>query len=465
MTNLNNPLLNIDSYKLSHKGFYPAELAHVYSYIESRGGRWSYTTFFGLQMYLMNLKPFTAEDIMEFIIVSNLHGFKVDDLVKDFWLILEEYGGHWPVEIRAVPEGTNVPTSNVLVDIVNTDKRFPWVTQMIETELLRAVWYPTTVATLSNFVKRRIKRHLEETSDIASVLLASRLHDFGARGSTSREAAGIGGVAHLVNFAGTDTMTALLYAQKYYAEPMAGFSIPATEHSISTSYGPRDEVGYATKAVELLETGKYPFVACVGDTYDIYKFVRDVIGTKLRDRIKNSGGTIVIRPDSGDPTIVPLDVLEILGDKFGYEVNSKGFKVLHSSVRVVQGDGMNDVTIPTLLENLVAAGWSTENIVLGMGGGLLQKVDRDTLKFAMKASAIKFEYDYAWNGVSKRPITDPGKTSKEGRLSLIKRDGTYETVSRDITPVGADILQVVYLNGVLHNVQTLSEIRDRSEIS
>ena len=467
MTNIDNPLLQFDSYKLSHKALYPDDLEFVSSYIESRGGRWGHVMFFGLQMFLQKMKPFTADDITEFHIVSSMHGFDVKDLVQDLRKILTRYGGHWPVEIQAVKEGTIVPTGNVLVQIHNTDPEFPWITQFLETELLRAIWYPTTVATLSYHIKQSFKDALDRTSDISDAVLSTRLHDFGARGATSREAAGIGGVAHLANFIGTDNMTALMYAQKFYSEPMAGFSIPATEHSISCSFGQDNELGYAQQVVSLLETGKYPYVACVSDTYNVYNFVSDVIGTQLRERIIATGKTLVIRPDSGDPTIVPLEIIEILGDKFGYTTNSKGFKVLHSAVRVVQGDGMNEKKIGILLANLEVAGWSAENIVVGMGGGLLQSVNRDTLKFAQKASAIRKRCTQI-EGISKDPITDPGKTSKKGCLALVKSNGHFETVvcnPGDEYLIQNNLLDDVWTNGQQLRHQTLSEIRALSELS
>jgi nicotinamide phosphoribosyltransferase len=151
--------------------------------------------------------------------------------------IVTDHGGHLPLEIRALPEGMVVPAGVPLVQVENTDPRMPWLTTFVETALLRAVWYPSTVATMSWQCRQVILAGLERTSDDPQGQLPFKLHDFGARGVSSAESAGLGGMAHLVNFQGTDTMEALLAARRYYDADIAGFSIPAAEHSTITSWG------------------------------------------------------------------------------------------------------------------------------------------------------------------------------------------------------------------------------------
>jgi nicotinamide phosphoribosyltransferase len=136
--------------------------------------------------------------------------------------ILDTYNGYLPLEIQAVPEGSVVATHNVLVQVQNTDANCAWLTSYIETALLRAVWYPTTVATVSYQCKQVIARYLAATADSMDGLLF-KLHDFGARGASSEETAALGGMAHLVNFMGSDTVNAIVAARRYYQEPMAGF--------------------------------------------------------------------------------------------------------------------------------------------------------------------------------------------------------------------------------------------------
>ena len=101
---------------------------------------------------------------------------------------------------------------------------------------MRAICYPTTVATKSYNCKKLIQKYLTETGDDA---VDFKLHDFGPRGVSSEESAGIGGAAHLINFMGTDTAIGILAANEYYDADLTttAFSIPASEHSIPTSFG------------------------------------------------------------------------------------------------------------------------------------------------------------------------------------------------------------------------------------
>jgi nicotinamide phosphoribosyltransferase len=193
----------------------------------------------------------------------------------------------------------------------------------------------------------------------------------------------------------------------------------------------------------------------------------NIWGGELKEMVLARDGVLVIRPDSGDPTVMPLDVVDVLMDKFGCTVNSKGCRVLPPQVRVIQGDGMNTVTIGTLIDNAIARGISVDNFAMGMGGGLLQKVDRDTLKYAMKANAI--EINGEWIDVYKDPITDPGKKSKSGRLALVKRDGVFKTIRKDELVTGAhgverNHLRTVYENGNLLIEDDFSTIRERAAL-
>jgi nicotinamide phosphoribosyltransferase len=300
---------------------------------------------------------------------------------------------------------------------------------------------------------------LDKSCDNPSSEIAFRMHDFGFRGVSSVESAAIGGAAHLVNFMGTDTAVALLALRRAYNEPMAGFSIPASEHSVICMWGKDDEEAAFRNMVQKFAKKGVVF-ACVSDTYDIYNAVDNIWGDKLKNEVVNSGATLVVRPDSGDPTRVPIDVVEKLSLKFGYTVNSKGFKVLNSSVRVIQGDGIGVDSLPEILHNLLYRGFSAENLTFGQGGGLLQKVNRDTFMFAMKASAGCV--NGVWRDVYKDPVTDSGKKSKKGRLMLTRQIGHWETMNIHTGYDWANVLQIVYLNGKLIVDDTFSKIRERA---
>jgi nicotinamide phosphoribosyltransferase len=422
---LDNLLLNTDSYKASHSVQYPPDATGMFSYFESRGGVFDKTLFFGLQILLKEYlaKPVAEAQIREAAEFWRAHGVPFD--AAGWRHILEAHGGYLPVTIRAVPEGSVVPGRNALFTVECTDPRVFWVVSHLETLLVR-VWYPITVATQSWHIKQTLRDTLRETSDDPEGQLPFKLHDFGARGVSSAESAAIGGCAHLVNFMGTDTASGILAARMYYGEPMAGFSIPAAEHSTITSWGRDGEVDAYRNM--LRRFGKPDqLVAVVSDSYDVFHAVENIWGGTLRDEVANSGATLVIRPDSGDPATVVLKVAEILDRRFGSTVNAKGYKVLNH-VRIIQGDGVNADSIAEILAVLKAHRFSADNIAFGMGGALLQRLDRDTLKFAMKCSAIR--RGNRWLGVAKDPVTDPGKKSKEGRLSLFRSrvTGEYQTL-------------------------------------
>ena len=459
-----NIILNTDSYKVSMFKQYPAGTTGVYSYIESRGGRYDRTVFFGLQAFIKEylLTPITQADIDIADEILTAHG---EPFNRAGWqYILDKHAGYLPVIIRAVPEGTVVPVKNVLATIENTDPECFWLTTWLETALLRAIWYPTTVATQSWTIKQIIKDYLEKTGDPS--LIDFKLHDFGARGVSSQESAGIGGAAHLVNFMGTDTIAGVLYAREYYNAGVSGFSIPAAEHSTITSWGREGEVdAYRNMLTQFAKPGS--IVAVVSDSYDVYNAAEKLWGEELRQQVIDSGATVVIRPDSGDPELVCRTLVQILHKKFGAVKNDKGFWVLNN-VRLIQGDGVNEHTIRNILGSFQAYGYSADNIAFGMGGALLQQVDRDTQKFAMKCSAVEIGSGN-WINVQKDPITDPGKKSKAGCVTLWKSGG--EWISAVNKPTGwhdkgigdfAEVLETVYCDGRLVKETTFAEVRANS---
>lgn len=461
-------IIRTDSYKLSQWMQYPKDTTHISSYVESRGGE-DESVFFGLQAFMKDYMttPITMRDIdrAEKIVVA--HGLPFN---REGWeIIVNEYDGMLPLEIEAVPEGTVMPTHNIQVQVVNTDPRLFWLTSYIETAMLRGIWYPSTVATKSRKMKKIIAKALYKTSDVpVSEQILFKLHDFGARGASSTETAILGGMAHLINFMGTDTFEALSGVMEYYnTDSVVGFSIPASEHSTITSWGRENEAVAFENMIDKF-AGKGKIYACVSDSYDIYSATRDLWGDKLKDKIIAAGGTLVVRPDSGDPLTMPIEVVEILMEKFGFTVNSKGFKVLPPHVRVIQGDGINETSLPIIIKNMIDKGFSIENIAFGMGGGLLQAWNRDTLKYAMKASARR-DTAGVWHDVFKDPISDHGKISKKGRLGLIYECGLgscgYQTVPEDIAEKRGNMLQVVYCNGTILVEDTFEDIRERAALT
>jgi len=452
-TLLLNGILNTDSYKPSHWLQYPPGTTIVQSYIESRGGEWDFTQWFGLQIWLKEYlsKPITQEMIEQAEIILKAHG---EPFNREGWeYIVNEHRGYLPIRIRAVPEGTNLPTKNVLAIIENTDPKCFWLPSYVETAALRAAWYGTTVSTLSKSIKKMILRYLEETGDPS--LINFKLHDFGARGVSSKESAGIGGAAHLVNFMGTDTIEGMLYSMVYYnTSEVTGFSIPAAEHSTITAYGREGEVeAFRNMLHQFAKPGA--LVAVVSDSYDIYNACENLWGGVLKQEVIDSGAVVVVRPDSGHPATVVVNCARILASKFGYTTNDKGYMVLNN-VRIIQGDGINETSIREILFSLKMARFSADNIAFGMGGALLQGINRDSLKFAQKACAMLI--NDTWVDIFKEPITDPGKNSKRGRLDLYKDEqGQYDTLRED--PTKESQLVTVFENGKLTKEWTFAEVR------
>src|ERR1700734_966110 len=367
---LHNIILNVDNYKHCHYPLYPPGTEYVSSYIESRGGEFECTMFVGLQAFLREylMHPITLEDIDEAEFITREQGMHFN---RDNWLgILNDHGGFLPVEIEAVPEGTVLPSRNVLVQLINTDPKYFWATSFFETCLLRAVWYPTTIGTISWLSKQIIREALERTSDNPQIL-RHMLHDYGARGVSSQQSAALGGLAHLVNFSQSDTVPGILAAKRWYNAGKVSNSGPNSEHAAFCAWGREREA----------------------------------------DAMRNM------------------------------------LKVLPPYVRVVQGDGVTFYSLPKVFVEMQRRGLSCENAVFGMGGGLLQHHNRDTMNFGQKASAVRVNGE--WRDIYKSPTGSAFKVSKKGRLALRAVNGTFETVPRDSIPPEENQLIPVFRNGKL----------------
>jgi nicotinamide phosphoribosyltransferase len=471
-------MLRADSYKLSHAFTYPDDIEGMATYIEARTSGDNVIIPFGMQMlvkrYLM--QRITLLDIAVAKDFAARHG---EPFSEEAWLYLvEEYDGAIPITLRAVPEGFPVRSGNALVSCVCVDKKLFWLAAYFETLILRGVWYPTTIATKDYEIKHDILRYYSLTGADAQMLPFS-LHDFGGRGVSSAEQAEIGGAAHLVNFMGSDTMEGIAAANFYYKSDMAGFSVPATEHSVECSFGggSEDALRYLRHVLKnLAKPGG--IVSIVIDGYDVYREA-ELLCTTLRQEIIDCGAKVVFRPDSGDMMDVVPRLLRLQEAAFGVDINDAGFKKIRH-VGILQGDGVDNLAIRMLLGRIMIMQYRADNIVFGSGGALLQKVNRDTYKFAQKASAVLRNvwiedgdqgsgFVKKWVGIAKDPITDPGKKSKEGVLTLARSrmTGEVQTVRMENGLDGEfeDLMQVIYHNGVPYNETTMDEIRKRCALS
>jgi len=462
-----NIMLATDSYKASHHAMLPEGLTYMESYCESRGGEFSETVFFGLQYYMESYlvgQQVTEEKIQEAVAFYNEH-FGIENVFNEAgWrYILERYNGFLPIEILSVDEGMVIPTKNMLFKIRSTDEKCVWLVNWVET-LLMKLWYPITIATNSMYGKRILNKYYDISGDTANTDFM--LHDFGYRGVASEEQAWLGGAAHLLSFSGSDTIAGIRMLQNYYGAPMCGFSVPASEHMVMTVRGRDNEIETYRQIIKKHGKGTiYENVplSLVSDTYDIANVCHFLSDEKdIREMILERPGTFVIRPDSGDPVTVLLMCLEILAEKFGFIINEKGFKTINPKLKLLQGDGISVKSMETILEQLTAAGWSLDNFIFGSGGGILQSFNRDTLKFAIKASfAI---VDGKQIDVYKDPITSKGKASKKGILHTLRINDQIVTLSeKDLNELHTvekeDLLKSRFFNGVIRTITTYEDVK------
>lgn len=473
-------ILRIDSYKFSHPYAFPTneDIRGMTSYGTARIKPTETVIPFGMQRFIKQYltERITMADVDAAEQFSELHfGRKL--FARAAWeRVVTEFDGLLPIVIRSIPEGTPIRGGEPLYTVTVIDEspvnNLFFLSAGFETIIQRGVWYPTTIATMDYNIKADIKRFY----DIAGCgydMLPFALHDFGGRGVTSAESAEIGGMAHTVNFMGSDTVEGILNANFFYKEQMAAFSVYATEHSIECSFGPTREnaIEYLTHQINTAKSLGIQVLSIVLDGYDVYREA-GLLCNELKNLIVESGIKVVFRPDSGDMMEVVPRLLKMQEAAFGYTVTKNGYKKINN-VGIIQGDGVNHMAIRTLLGNIMAMNFSPDCVLFGSGGALLQKLDRDTMKFAQKACAkmvVNADGSTRWIGIAKDPVTDQGKKSKEGFLTLIRNSQTGETkvidlVREEIADGWTDVMKIVYANGRLYNETTLAEVRARVDSS
>ncbi|WP_085916002.1 nicotinate phosphoribosyltransferase, partial [Pseudonocardia autotrophica] len=291
-------------------------------------------------------------------------------------------------------------------------------------------------------------------------LLRNILHDYGARGVSSQQSAALGGLAHLVNFDQSDTVPGILAAKRFYNAGKVSNSVPNSEHAGFCAWGRAHETEALRNMLEVY-AGNAGGVLLLTDTYDHEHCVKNIIGGELKEEVRNFPGLVGVRPDSGDIVQVTADTTEWLMDAFGYETNSKGFKILPPFVRVVQGDGVNFHSLPQVYMELERRGLAADNAVFGMGGGLLQHWNRDTMNFGQKASAVRVNGE--WRDIAKSPTGAGFKVSKAGRLALKYENGTYTTVPKGSIPESENVLQPMFRDGKLLKKWDFTEVIANAE--
>lgn len=461
-----------DSYKYGHFEQYD-DADEMVAYAECRGplspddGR---IIFLGMRQKVEEFlwHQWTHEELdllAVFMSTHNAGGTPYPWPEKLFRKFVDENDGFFPVTVQAMSEGS-VIQPHIPVYQITAKKPYAALVTFLET-LLTKVWYPTTVCTLDRSVWQLVHDGYALSVDEEDWwTLAYRLHDFGMRGCTSEEQAITGGMAHLANFKGSDTVAAALYAQFLYNDgrPVAE-SIPATEHSVMTARGRPGELGRVLKVIGLYAKGVF---ATVMDSFSSDGFL-DGIVPKCVQLVKDAGGLWVGRPDSGDPVEEVMKALQRGAATFGVRINSKGYKVIQNWA-VIQGDGIDPAIVARIIKAVLAEGFSLQNVAFGMGGGLLQKVNRDTLRFATKLCYIRY-CDGTWVDVMKDPQTDITKCSLPGKLSVRRTPVAGRPYTVVPCPVGwsdhdvygpEEVLQTVYDCGPIEvDWPTFDQLRER----
>jgi len=474
-----NPIINTDSYKISHPHMYSTEdrrLTGAYAYIEARPKGKFPTSVSAGQIHAARLLSsiiITEEHINHASEIFKAH-FSSDIFDRKPWeKIVKYHEGRLPLKVCALPEGTIVPLGTPMVTVESTDTDCATIVAHFEGLIQKAIWYSTTVATTSLAYSSAMKHFLTLSADddIIKGFLPFMHHDFGYRGAASEEAAILSGVAHLYISMGTDTLPAIEYIHKNMGGIIAGFSIPATEHNVMMSRGRDGEFEVVKNFLTRYPKG---FRACVADTYDMRNFIERMTTGEFLKTIMESEGKFVIRPDSsfmnadGSEMTTAETILEIfmiLGKNLPITTNKKGFKVLPPQYGVIYGDGLDIPKIITILDAMMKAGWSASNIVFGTGGNLVQKgIDRDTQRFAFKVSEQTYVHADGTVEVLACCKETPGKESKKGRFKVCDVDGMIVTLGEHERPDLPNMLVPFYLNGLVCDgpaKDTITIIRER----
>lgn len=430
------PALLTDGYKVDHRRQYPNNTLTVFSNLTARGSRVKgidKVITFGLQYfikeYLINdwNKNFFQQPIEEVCAkyrrrINNYIGENQigDQHIRDLHAL-----GHMPLEIWALPEGSNVNLRVPMFVVWNTDVRFFWMTNAIETILSTTIWGTCTSATTALMYRKIFEQWAKKTNPEMLGFVPFQGHDFSFRGHFGREAATISGAAHLTSFVGTDTIPAIDFLEQYYNansdKELVGCSVAASEHSVACMGSTYEEDGTADDFAyfERMITEVYPkgIVSLVSDTFDFWGVVdpNNGILVQLKDKIMAREGKVVIRPDSGDPVKIvtgymPHEFIQE-GDKFyergkyvhdgidsfGYHINgrdskgkelsenevigmiqclweifggtetSTGYKQLDEHIGAIYGDSITLERATQISERLEAKGFASTNLVYGIG--------------------------------------------------------------------------------------------------
>ena len=475
-----NPLLLTDGYKLGHREQYPQGTTMVYSNWTPRKSRIegiNTVVFFGLQ-YL--IKEYLIKQFNE-----DFFNQPKEEVIAEYKKYVDTYLGvdydithlealhdlgYLPIQIKALPEGTEVPIRVPMFTMVNTKPEFFWLTNYLETLLSAIIWQPCTSATIAKQYKKILTAYAQETDADNLEFVTWQGHDFSMRGMSGTESSILSGMGHALSFSGSDTLPVAKSLETYYnadvTKELVIGSVNATEHNVMCAGSKDDEIGTFRRLLQTYPTG---ILSVVSDTWDLWKVPTEYL-PQLKEEILERDGKLVIRPDSGDPvdiicgcehenTVVAKGVVELLWDEFGGTTNVQGYKVLNPKIGAIYGDSITIDRATQICERLKEKGFASTNVVLGIGSFTYQYNTRDTFGFAMKATYV--EVNGEGREIFKDPITDDGtKKSAKGLIQLYKENGQIylkDQASKSEEVEG--LLQTVFVDGKLIIDQSLKDIR------
>ena len=421
--------------------------------------------------------------------------------------------GYLPVCIKALPEGSYVPVGVPVLTITNTHDDFFWIVNYLETWVSCELWKMCTSATIADSYKQILMQYNKETCDNAD-FTPFQIHDFSVRGMSGINDAAKTGMGHLLSSLGSDNIPAVIAAKHYYnAEDMIACSVPATEHSVMCAGGKESEIETFKRLLKIYPSGVVSIVSDTWDYFNVITNIATELKGEILNRQPDSLGLakVVFRPDSGDPQkiicgyrIVDEEVLDhdisnidmydvvksdnkyyfidpiyetdydnyrycvgydmkreiqeavALGsvrtlDKiFGSAINSKGYKTLNPRVGLIYGDSITLERCKDILENLKELGYSSDNIVFGVGSYTYNYQTRDTFGFAMKATYV--EINGKGQEIFKDPKTDNGTKKSAKGLLRVSYDYDKYVLHDQQTPTQEECgyLSIVFFNGELY---------------
>ena len=495
------PMLLCDFYKVVHNALYPDGMNKLVSYLTPRMSRVKIFDF----VICFVIQAFCREYLHDYF-DENFFNRNKEEVVEEYDRYLRYtigegcYSteriaalhdlGYLPIEIRTIPEGTKVPIKVPMIEISNTHPDFAWVTNAIESLMSCYLWHPMISANVGYIYRQIVNRWYSMTVD-DDVPRNTALGDFSMRGQESLESAITSSAGFALSFLNTATVPCATFLENNYycnveKEPVIK-GAASTEHSVMCSnYAvDGDEI---TMVKRLLKDIYYDTsFSMVSDSYDYWNMVENIIPS-CREDIENHNGVFLVRPDSGDPANIVCGTcrffgegntpeekgtVEVLWEKFGGTVNSKGYKVLNKKIKVIYGDSITISRAEDIYSRLQVKGFAANNVTFGVGSfsqqcielpnGELQPFTRDTLSIAVKATYCEV------NGkpihIFKNPKTDSGhfkKSQKGCCIVYIDADGEidYED-GHNWEDSRCGIMKTIFKDSQMMNESSLAEIRNR----